>query len=87
MAVSTNNLIIYANPNTGKCTITIPNEFKTETKLTLQIFDNTGHLLQQIPVEMLQDKVIVNITAEAKGTYTAVLSNGIKSYTGKIIFE
>jgi len=87
MAVSTNNLIIYANPNTGKCTITIPSEFKTETKLTLQIFDNTGHLLQQTPVEMLQDKVSVNITAEAKGVYTAVLSNGKKSYTGKIIFE
>ena len=82
-----NGLVIYANPNAGKCTITIPNEFNTETKLTLQIFDNTGHLLQQTPVEMMQDKVSVNITAEAKGMYTAVLSNGVKSYTGKIIFE
>jgi len=36
---------------------------------------------------MMQDKVSVNITAEAKGTYTAVLSNGVKSYTGKIVFE
>jgi len=82
-----NQLVIYANPNAGKCTITIPNEFKTETKLTLQIFDNNGQLLQQTPVEMMQDKISVNITAEAKGIYTAVLSNGIKSYTGKIIFE
>ncbi|MBI5540425.1 MAG: T9SS type A sorting domain-containing protein [Bacteroidia bacterium] len=87
MLNTNNQLIIYANPNAGKCTITIPNEFNTETKLTLQIFDNTGHLLQQTPVEMLQDKISVNITAEAKGTYTAVLSNGKKSYTGKIIFE
>jgi len=82
-----NQLVIYANPNAGKCTITIPDEFKTETKLTLQIFDNKGILLQQTPVEMMQDKISVNITAEAKGIYTAVLSNGVKSYTGKIIFE
>ena len=82
-----NELVIYANPNAGKCTITIPDEFKKETKLTLQIFDNTGQLLQQTPVEMMQDKISVNITAEAKGMYTAVLSNGKKSYTGKIIFE
>lgn len=87
MSNTNNQLIIYANPNAGKCTITIPDEFKTETKLTLQIFNNKGQLLQQTPVEMMQDKISVNITAEAKGIYNAILSNGVKSFSGKIIFE
>ena len=87
MLNANNQLIIYANPNAGKCTITIPTEFNAETKLTLQIFDNKGNLLQQTPVEINQDKISVNITAEAKGIYNAVLTNGIKSYTGKIVFE
>ena len=37
----------------------------------------------------MQDIVSVNIIAKAKakGMYTAVISNGVKSYTGKIVFE
>jgi type IX secretion system substrate protein len=82
-----NQLIIYANPTKGTCSVTIPDEFKHEKKLTLQIFDNTGKLLQQTKVEMQQEKVKVNLEEEAKGVYNVTLSNGKKSYNGKIVFE
>ncbi len=82
-----NNLLIYANPTTGKCNITVPDDFLNETNLTLSIFDNSGKLIQQKKLEMNDGKIKVDLDAEAKGIYTAVLSNGKKSYTGKIVFE
>ena len=82
-----NSLLIYANPNTGKCNITIPDEFKNEKNLRLQIFDNKGRLIQQSAVEIAEDKIKLNIEAQAKGMYTAILSNGKKNYSGKIVFE
>ena len=81
------NLIIYANPTTGKCNITIPEEFNNEKDLTLQIFDTKGNLIQQTHVEMIDNKIKLNIESEAKGIYNVVLTNGKKNYTGKIIFE
>jgi len=82
-----NNLLIYANPSTGKCNITVPDEFVNEPNLTLSIFDNAGKLIQQQKLEMSENKIKLNLEAEAKGIYTAVLSNSKKSYTGKIVFE
>jgi hypothetical protein len=82
-----NSLHIYANPNEGKCTITIPDDFKHENNLTLQIFDVTGKLLQRTQLEMTEGKIKLNIEAQAKGVYNAVLSNGRKNYSGRIVFE
>ena len=85
---STNNqLIIYANPNEGKCNITVPDEFLNDNNLTLSIFDNSGKLIQQKKLEMSENKIKLDLDAEAKGIYTAILSNGKKSYSGKIVFE
>jgi len=80
-------LIIYSNPTTGKCNISIPDDFRHEKNLILQILDNIGKVIQIIPVVMDQDKISFNISAEAKGMYNAILSNGKKRYSGKIIFE
>ncbi|HKR04982.1 MAG TPA: T9SS type A sorting domain-containing protein [Bacteroidia bacterium] len=85
--VATNQLIIYANPNKGTCNITVPDEFQHEKNLTLNIFDNSGKLIQQIPVQMNEGKIKLNLEAEAKGVYNVTLSNGKKSYNGKIVFE
>ena len=82
-----NSLIIYANPTTGKCNITVPDDFLNETNLTLSIFDNSSKIIQQKKLEMNENKIKLDLEAEAKGIYTAVLSNGKKSYTGKIVFE
>ncbi len=82
-----NQLMIYANPTIGKCNITVPDEFLHEKNLVLSIYDNTGRLIQQTKVEMNEDKIKLNLEAEAKGVYHATLSNGKKSYGGKIVFE
>ena len=82
-----NNLIIYANPNAGKCNITVPDEFLHEQNLTLSIFDNTGKLIQQKTLQMNDGKIKLNLEAEAKGIYNVTLGNGVKSYSGKIVFE
>lgn len=82
-----NELIIFANPNSGKCNITIPEEFLNQKELQLRIYDIAGKLIQQQKLDMNDGEIKLNLEEEAKGTYTAVLSNSSKSYTGKIIFE
>jgi hypothetical protein len=82
-----NQLVIYANPTTGKCNITIPDEFINEKHLTLKVFDSQGRLVQQAPMEITDGKIKLNIEAQAKGMYNAILSNGRKSYSGKIVFR
>ncbi|HRH03648.1 MAG TPA: T9SS type A sorting domain-containing protein [Bacteroidia bacterium] len=82
-----NQLLIQANPNSGKCTINIPEEFVNEKNLSLSIYNNKGQLIQRLPLLFNEGKIKLNLEAEAKGMYNAVLSNGSKNYSGKIIFE
>jgi hypothetical protein len=82
-----NELLIYANPTTGKCNVNIPGEFEHEKKLTLSIFDTNGKLIQQKPIQMSEDKIRLNLEAEAKGIYNVTLTNGKKVYNGRIVFE
>ena len=80
-------LTFYANPNTGKCDIAIPEEFRNEKNLILKIYDLHGKEIQQAKIEMFENKIKLNIEAEAKGVYNVILTNGKKNYTGKINFE
>ena len=82
-----NQLIIYANPNSGKCNITVPDDFLHEKNLTLQIFNNNGKMIQQKSLEMNEGKIKVSLDEEAKGIYNVILGNGRKSYNGRIVFE
>ncbi len=86
-STSTNQLLIQANPNSGKCTINLPEEFVNEKNLSLSIYNNKGQLIQRLPLQFNESKIKLNLEAEAKGMYNAVLSNGTKNYSGKIIFE
>ena len=85
--MANNQLLIYANPNAGKCNITVPDDFLNEKNLTLSIYDNTGKLIQQQNLEMNDGKIKVNLEQEAKGIYNVTLSSKIKSYNGRIVFE
>jgi hypothetical protein len=82
-----NQLLIYANPNKGICNVTVPDDFLNERNLILKISDHSGRLVQEIPVQMHEGKISLNIEAEAKGIYNATLTNGQKIYYGKIVFE
>ncbi len=85
--MANNQLFIYANPNAGKCNITVPDDFLNEKNLTLSIYDNTGRLIQQQTLEMNDGKIKINLEQEAKGIYNVTLSSKKKSYNGKIVFE
>jgi len=80
-------LMIYANPTTGQCNITIPEPFRQEKELRLQIYDQTGKLVQEARMELAGESIKLDIRAKAKGLYLAVLTNGQRSYSGKIVFE
>ncbi|MCX6278569.1 MAG: T9SS type A sorting domain-containing protein [Bacteroidetes bacterium] len=80
-------LLIYANPTTGKCTVTIPEEFLHEKQLTLQVFDFQGKLIEKTVLTLADGKIRLNLEAHAKGIYQVVVDNGRKSYTGKVVFE
>ncbi len=85
--MANNQLLIYANPNQGKCNITVPDDFLNEKNLTLSIYNNNGKLIQQQNLEMNDGKIKVNLEQEAKGIYNVTLSSKIKSYSGRIVFE
>jgi hypothetical protein len=80
-------LFIYANPTTGLCNINIPTEFEYEKNLVLYVYDQQGRLLKQTTIEMSEETIKLNMEALAKGMYTAILSNGKKQFSGKIIFN
>ena len=80
-------LTIYPNPNTGTCNIVIPEEFLYESFLTLSIYDAGGILVQQTEILSETEDLNIKLDQKAKGIYMAVLSNGKRSYRGKIVFK
>jgi hypothetical protein len=83
--LSSEQLLIYANPNTGECDIRIPLDFYNSPVLYLDIFDEVGHLLSQSVLNYQKADYRLNISSQANGIYPVRLSNGNKSYFGKIV--
>jgi len=81
------SLVIYPNPTTGTCNIVIPEEFLYESALTLSVYDASGVLVQQIELHNEGEDFSFKLEQKAKGVYLVVLSNGKKSYRGKIVFK
>jgi len=81
------DLLIYANPNNGLCTVQLPTHLRFTNGLLLSIFDQTGQLVQRVPVNMGNAGVEVDIQAQAKGLYHVELGDGRQRYTGTIVFE
>lgn len=82
-----NQLIIYANPNAGKCNITIPDALQHEKDLYLTIFDINGRQISRQMITDIQGKITINLEQEAKGIYNVSLGNSKMTYYGKIVFE
>ena len=82
-----NQLLIYANPTTGKCTITIPEEFRHEQELTLYVYESQGRLIQQSAIQRTSETYRLDIQAQASGVYQAVLTDGRRSVSGRIVFN
>jgi len=82
-----NDLFIYANPTTDICHFSIPEELQNEENLTLLVYDNSGKLILQKEIGLQEGKISMNLEEQAKGIYQAVLTNGKKKYTGKVVVE
>jgi hypothetical protein len=80
-------LVIYANPNNGLCTVKLPTHIRFTNGLLLSIFDGTGALVQRLPVTVGTTGVQVDIQAQAKGIYHVELGDGEQRYSGSIVFE
>jgi len=79
-------LRIYPNPATSVCYIVIPEEFQHEQTLTVSVYDPAGVLVQQIQAPNRDEDFNIKIDQKAQGVYLAVLSNGKKSYKGRVMF-
>ena len=83
-----NELIIYSNPTTGKCNITMPDEFLNKNgTLTLTLYNNLGKVIQSYLVQVKDGIIKLNLDYEAAGIYIVTLTDGHKLFKGKIIFE
>ena len=87
LPITNYELRVYPNPATGTCNITIPEEFLYESSLTLSVYDMLGTLIQQTELSPDMEGFKLNIDSKAKGTYMVVLSNGGRSYKGKVVFN
>lgn len=82
-----NTLHIYANPNNGLCTIDLPQSLRATDDLVLSVYDNTGQLVQRVPLEFTNTGLKLDVRAQAKGIYHVELGDGKQRYTGTIVFE
>jgi len=83
-----NQLLVFPNPTTGACSITMPDEFLYERFLVLSVYDASGKLIQQIEIDNdSPEKVSLKLDHKAQGVYVVTLSNGRRSYTGKVVFN
>ena len=81
------SLVIYANPNKGSFRVKIPVDFSNEKQLELSIFDMKGKLIGKQSLSVSDENPGINIYGQPSGTYSIRLSNGSKSYGGKMIVE
>ena len=85
-SLSVQQLLIYANPNNGTCTIELPEGLQWNSGLVLNIYDMQGKLVQQESIG--KNSVLrLDISAQAKGSYPVELTDGQQRYTGTIVFE
>ena len=80
-------LLIYANPNNGLCTVELPESLRFTPGLMLAIYDMQGRQVQRVPVSRGSDGMRLDISAEARGMYHVELSDGDQRYSGTIVFE
>lgn len=88
LVIGNTELLIYANPNNGTCTVELPGSISPGSEVQLRIIDNMGRLVDAVPLRLdRQGRVEVDIRAQAKGLYHLELLDGARRYTGKIVFE
>jgi hypothetical protein len=87
LSAGSDELLIYANPNQGTCTIELPDALHGESDLLLRVLDLSGRVVQEAPISMQDGTIRIDIRAQATGTYIAEVGNGRVRYRGRIVFE
>jgi len=82
-----NNLVIYANPNKGSFRVKLPDEFLHENNLSLTVYDSQGKIIKSRNISLNQDYPRLDIFGQSPGVYFVTVSNGKKSYSGKMVVE
>ena len=82
-----NNLVIYANPNKGSFRVKLPDEFLHENNLTFTVYDSRGKIIKSQNISLNQDYPRLDIFGQPPGVYFVTVSNGKKSYSGKMVVE
>ena len=80
-------MVVYPNPTNGPCTVTIPEDLRYESNLTLSVYHISGKLIKQIPVVNGSDSFSFQFENQTAGVYFVVLGNGKKNYSGKVVFN
>ncbi|MBK7391208.1 MAG: T9SS type A sorting domain-containing protein [Bacteroidetes bacterium] len=82
-----NQLIIQPNPCLEKCEITLPIEFINENFITIKLCNILGKTVEQSIIQTNHNKINLDLIGKTSGVYCIILSNGIKSYFGRIIVD
>lgn len=80
-------LKIFANPNNGRCSVEIPSSIVPGSQLRISVHNNLGATIHESTVVWQQGTLGIDISAEAKGTYQLELNDGVRRYSGTIVFE
>ena len=84
--VDKKNLVIYANPTNGSCTLKLPEEFRNESNIYLILIDSQGRIIESRTIAQSKE-MRLNLSAYSKGLYYVTLSNGKSIYKGRIVFD
>jgi hypothetical protein len=82
-----NTLVIYANPNKGSFRVKIPADFANAKDLVLSIYDMKGKLIGKQAISLHEENQAINIYGQPAGSYAITLSDGRRSYRGKMVVE
>jgi len=88
MALEGGGLVIYANPNEGRCTVELPKGIAPGSSLRLVVRDAQGQVIQEVPFTVNERGTVqLDISAQAKGVYQVELVDERRRYAGKVVFE
>jgi hypothetical protein len=82
-----NSLVIYANPNKGSFRVKIPNDIVNSSSLVLTIYNNQGTIIHSTRFAPQGESPQINLFGKPAGIYPVTISNGKKTYTGKLVVE
>jgi len=86
-SMGSDGLHIYANPNRGSFQLEMPDAFANERDLVLRIYDSTGRMVLEQPMDMTGEAAHLDVFDAVPGFYNVTLTNGRRSCSGSMVVE